>query len=166
MGGGKGWPTNACVFIYHREQGLFITGSQSGAIYAYGDGFQYMKTPIDYHTPEAVIFLLSISDTQILVVYEDNSMIILDLPSLTPIPGAFLPSTWLLSNVMITCIRRDETNHSSKEKLFVYVGTSDGTLYVLDCTVSGQIRECDYIINLQDVHISEQGISDIQGEIK
>ena len=159
IGGGKGWPTNASVFLYHREQGLIIVGSESGAIYAYGDGFQYMKAPSDFNDPEAVLFLLSMNDDQVLVVFEDNSMIMLNLPDLTT-TGAILPSTWLLQGA-ISCVRKDDMN---KDKMFVYVGTTDGSLFVLDCSTPGQIRECDYIITLEDVNLSEMSISDIQGK--
>ena len=82
-GGGKGWPTNASVVLYHREHAIIVAGSDSGAVYAYGDGFQYMKAPEDLQDPKAVIFLLSMSEDQVLAVYEDNSMTMLNLPDLT-----------------------------------------------------------------------------------
>ena len=105
VGGGKGWPTNASVFLYHREQGLIVVGSESGAIYAYGDGFQYMKAPNDFHDPTVVIFLLSLNDDQVLAVFEDKSMVVLNLPDLTA-TEAMLPSTWLLQG-SISCVRKD-----------------------------------------------------------
>ena len=54
-GGGKGWPTNASVVLYHRES-HYNSWIDSGAVYAYGDGFQYMKAPEDLQDPKAVIF--------------------------------------------------------------------------------------------------------------
>ena len=158
-GGGKGWPTNASVVLYHREQAIIIAGSDSGAVYAYGDGFQYMKAPEDLQDPKAVIFLLSMSEDQVLAVYEDNSMTMLNLPHLTS-TGAALPSNWLLQGA-ISCVRRDDYN---KDKMYVYVGTTNGSLFVLDCTLPAQIRECDYTVTLEDVNLVEMSISDIQGK--
>ena len=158
-GGGKGWPTNASVVLYHREQAIIVAGSDSGAVYAYGDGFQYMKAPEDLQDPKAVIFLLSMSEDQVLAVYEDNSMTMLNLPHLTS-TGAALPSNWLLQGA-ISCVRRDDYN---KNKMYVYVGTTDGSLFVLDCSLPAQIRECDYVVTLEDVNLVEMSISDIQGK--
>ena len=105
-GGGKGWPTNTSVVIYHRDKGMILAGTDSGSICAYGDGVQYMKAPTDYEDPQAVSMLVPMSNDMVLAVYDDNSMELLTLPELTR-TGASLPSTWLLRGA-ISCVRTDE----------------------------------------------------------
>ena len=48
--------------------------------------------------------------------------------------------------------------------MYVNEGTTNGTLFVLDCTLPAQKRESDYTVTLEEVNLVEMSISDIQGK--
>ena len=49
VGGGKGWPVDVTTVLYHNLQGLICVGTSGGAIYVYGDGFQFMRPWYHYN---------------------------------------------------------------------------------------------------------------------
>ncbi len=137
-------------------QGLICIGTDEGAIYVYGDGFQFMR-PWLAEEPIEVVSIVALYPNKILVVFGDNSIVIMELPSLEVID--LLPPSWLPSKLGdITAIHADLPS----EKNFVYIGTSEGSLQVLDVMESA-IRVCDFTLNRNELGISGSfAISDIQ----
>jgi hypothetical protein len=90
------------------------------------------------------------------VAFGDNSMALLELPSMSLL--SLMDGTWLGSeDGDVTSVYSDDTGGKS----FVYIGTSNGKVFVLD--VRGSIRECDYVITLGDCGLSgELAVADIQ----
>jgi hypothetical protein len=106
-----------CSYI----QGIICLGTEGGAVYACGDGFQYLR-PWLTSDENQVTAIVSPSVNTILCVFADNSLVVLDLPTLNVLdllPG----SQWLPTNKAageITFVHVDEP----AEKNFVFVGTS------------------------------------------
>lgn len=155
-GGGKGWPTDVNTVFYHRQQGLICVGTESGAIYVYGDGFQFMRP----HTKEEGIiakYFAALDPDLLLVAYTDNSVDVLELPSMSLVGD--LPGSWIGSrNGDITAVFVDEPG----EKNYVYVGSSEGVLQVLDATDS-TLRVSDFTLTWKTMGLSAaMAISDIK----
>ena len=118
-------------------------GTKGGAIYLYGDGFQFIR-PWLIADPNEVVSIVALYPNKILVTYLNDSMVAMVLPTLDVID--LLQQSWLpTSDGEITVQYSDLPG----EKGFVYVGTSEGVLLVLDVTVSA-IRICDYRITPAD----------------
>eukprot|EP01031_Cornospumella_fuschlensis_P038189 gene38189-46401_t len=92
IGGGKGWPEGVTVLLYHRIQGLICVGTDGGAIYVFGDGFQYVR-PWLTNDPNEVVSLVAIYPNKLLAAFVDNSIVVMELPSLS-IVDLFQPN-WL-----------------------------------------------------------------------
>lgn len=122
----------------------------------YGDGFQFMR-PWLAEEPIEVVSIVALHPNKILVVFGDNSIVVMELPSLEVID--LLPPAWLPSKLGdITSIHAD----LPCEKNFVYIGTSEGSLQVLDVMESA-IRVCDFTLHRNELGISGSfSISDIQ----
>lgn len=122
------------------EQGLVIVGTESGAIFAYGDGFQYMQPAID---TVDITHLVSLNDDSILVGFADNCLAVLMLPSLNL--SHKLPASWL-NDVCgdITTLYVDEKHF----RPYAYVGTSEGYVRVLQ--VLPDFREVEYCVTCAD----------------
>jgi WD40 repeat protein len=123
-------------------------GTEGGAVYACGDGFQYLR-PWLTTDPNQVISISAPSNNSILVAFEDNSLAVLDLPNLNILdllPG----NTWLNSKQCgdITFIHVDEP----ADKPFVFVGTSRGYIFVLE--VKDSIRVCEYMLTPSDLGLA------------
>ncbi len=125
-------------------------------MYVFGDGFQFMK-PWFSDLPNPVVSIVGLHPKQILVTFSDNSMVVLDLPSLFIVD--MLTSSWVgQKSSDVTTVYVDAPG----EKNFVYVGTSDGVVLVLDI-LETQIRICDYKITWSDVGLSCcMAVSDVQ----
>jgi WD40 repeat protein len=126
-------------------------------VYVYGDGFQFVRTWL-IDDPNEVVSIVPLYPNKILVAFADNSIVVLELPTLEVLD--LLPSTWLSSkDGDLTSIYCDLPS----EKNFVYCGTSEGNVFILDVMESA-IRICDYSLNAVDLGISGQkmAITDIQ----
>lgn len=159
VGGGKGWPTDATVVSYHKGQGIICVGTSGGAIYTYGDGFQYCRQWLQSDENE-VTSIISVNNDKILVGFGDNSLAVLALPTLNVVD--LVECTWLNSSRSgdIVTIYTDEPS----ERGFVYIGTSEGLLIVTECAAaSGSVRVCDYSVNWNEAGLkSKMAISCIQ----
>jgi hypothetical protein len=86
-----------------------------------------------------ITHITSLQDEHILIGYDDNSLVVLSLPSLRMCHQ--LPSTWLHPGCGdITTIHIDDTHSRS----FAYIGTSEGYVRVIDTLPT--FRECDFMI--------------------
>lgn len=111
IGGGKGWcgndaslltfiliifylfrPLDACFILYHKVQGLICVGTYSGAVYVYGDGFQYMRPSLSINS-NPVTVITSIFPNRIIVLYKDDTLAVMELPSLDMIH--LMEPSWL-----------------------------------------------------------------------
>jgi WD40 repeat protein len=135
---------------------LICVGTEGGAVYVYGDGFQFVRTWL-IDDPNEVVSIVPLHPNKILVAYADNSLVVLELPTLEVID--LLPTTWLTANDGdLTSIHCDLPN----EKNLVFCGTSAGNLFVLDVMESA-IRICEYNLTTADFGLSGPiAISDIQ----
>jgi WD40 repeat protein len=132
---------------------LICVGTEGGSIYVYGDGFQYMR-PWLTNEPNEVVSIVALHPNRIIVAFGDNSLVVMELPTLEVID--LLPPSWLSSHRCgdITAIHCD----APSEKNFVYVGTSEGYLTVLDVMESA-VRICDFELNLTDFGLQGQSLS-------
>jgi hypothetical protein len=155
-GSGKGWPTDVSSVFYHRQQGLICVGTESGAIYAYGDGFQYMRPHAKDEGVTAKYFA-ALDPDLLLAAYTDNSFDVLELPSLNL--AGDLDKSWIGGrNAKVTAVFVDEPG----EKNYAYVGTSEGILHVLDATDSA-LRVSDFSLTWKTMGVSTMmPISDIK----
>lgn len=134
---------------------MICAGTEGGAIYAYGDGFQYMRPWLSNET-NAVTHIVSLHPNRILVGFSDNNIAVLDLPSLNLLHE--LGSSWIKGSD-ITAIYTDEAG----ERNFVFVGTSDGLITVLDTSDLTSIRVCNYSISWKMMSLPKSmAVSDIQ----
>ncbi len=140
-------------------QGLIVVGTQGGAIYVYGDGFQFVRTWL-IDDPNEVVSIIPLHPNKILVAFADNSLVALELPTLEVL-DLLPPSAWLSpkKDGDITSLYCDLPS----EKNFVFCGTSEGNVYILDIMES-QIRICDYSILATDwgINNTKLAITDIQ----
>ena len=123
-----------------------------GAIYIYGDGFQYVR-PWLTDDPNPVISIIPLYPNKILVAFSDNSLVAMDLPTLEVID--LLPSSWLP-----LCYGDLSALHSDLygEKNFVYLGTTEGLVFVLELTETA-LRICDYQITKVNLGISNKSVT-------
>ncbi len=153
LGGGKGWPPDANVVLYHHATGLIIAGTESGTLYAFGDGFQYMQPAI---VQMDITHIISLYEEKILVCFADNSMAVFLLPTLQL--AHRIESSWL--NPLcgdVTVIHIDET----RSRYYAYVGTSEGYVRVLH--IAAEFREVDFCITSIDSGVTgNMAVSDLQ----
>ena len=139
------------MFLY--TKGLVIAGTESGSLYAFGDGFQYMQPAIE---SVDITHIISLTDDSILVGFADNSLAVLMLPYLKV--SHTLSCDWLPEACGdITAIHYNEKHL----RPYIYVGTSGGYVRVLQ--VLPDFREVEYCITCADVGVSaDMVVSDIQ----
>ena len=103
-----------------------------------------------------VSHIAALDPDMIVVAFSDNSIDVLELPGLNVVGE--LPSSWLDSRSgNITAVYVDEPG----EKNYVYVGTSEGVLQVLDVT-GATVRLVDFSLTPKAMGLSKQmAISDI-----
>lgn len=151
LGGGKGWCKDAHVVLYHPYQGLIVTGTMGGAIFVYGDGFQYMRSLPCSNAEEVneVSHLVTFHDDKIVAVFGNNAMFVLSLPLLNVVSS--LDASWLPAAAGDICsVHIDDTT----VRKFAYVGTTAGKCYMLEL-LEPDIRICDYNISLSDATIKQ-----------
>jgi hypothetical protein len=141
LGGGNGWPSEVTVVLYHQVMGVLVVGTESGTVYAYGDGFQFMKANLACID---ITNIIEFDTDKIIVTFADNSMAVLALPSLTLLTRL---DNWLGKSCGdITSLYSSYILSQS----YIFVGTSEGFVRVLDVTSDEShqhsIRECDYTI--------------------
>ena len=149
IGGGKGWPSDVRVVFYHKAHGLICIGTESGALYIFGDGFQYMRPWLKEST-NPVCSIVALGANKLLIAFADNSLAMMGLPTLNMID--ILEGSWLTSrasDVTITFLHVDEPG----ERLYAYVGTSEGSFFVLDLQ-QPTIRLCDYSVTWAEAGLS------------
>lgn len=156
----KGWPCDALGFCYHNKQCVFVVGTETGTLVCMGNDFQYTRTKVIDDSNEDVIAvrkILPIDDDKVLISNDDNSLVVLSVPSLEIID--IFDSTWLSKSYgNISFVYVDEPSKLN----FVYIGTTRGFLIVLDIT-NGPIRVCDYLISLDEIGVeSHMAIRAIQ----
>lgn len=102
--------------------------------------------------------IVALDPDLILVAYNDNSIDVLELPAMNLVGD--LDKTWLgTKGGDITTIHVDEPN----EKNYVYIGTSEGILHVLDINDSSNIRICDFLLTWKLLGLNNNmSITDIQ----
>lgn len=157
VGGAKGWTTSATALLYHKISGTICVGTEGGAVHVYGDGFQFVR-PWLTDDPNEVVAIIPLYPNKILVVFDDNSVVAMELPSLEVVD--LLSSSWLPRTFGdITAIHCDFIS----EKNFVYLGTSEGVFIVLD-VMESMIRVCEFQLSKADfgLALKEVSISDIQ----
>lgn len=149
LGGGNGWPSEVTVVLYHQGMGVLVVGTESGTVYAYGDGFQFMNADL---ASLDITNIIEFSTDKIIVTFADNSLAVLALPSLTLITRL---DNWLEESC------GDITSVYSSYLLsqnYIFVGTSEGFVRVLDIAIEeGQtqtMRECDYVITSSNAGVS------------
>ncbi len=138
-------------------QGLICVGTEGGAIYVFGDGFQFMR-PWLTNDPNEVTTIISLHHNKILVSFGDNSIVAMELPSLDIID--LLEPAWVDSNRNgdISVIHVDVPG----EKNFAYIGTTEGAVLVLD-VMEASIRICDFKLTCHDLGLAQSmAVSDIQ----
>mmetsp|Transcript_6254 Transcript_6254/g.9444 ORF Transcript_6254/g.9444 Transcript_6254/m.9444 type:complete len:1136 (+) Transcript_6254:136-3543(+) len=153
LGGGKGWPPDANVVLYHHPTGLIVMGTECGALYAYGDGFQYVQPAAEQMD---ITHIVSAYDENILVRFADNSLSVFMIPSLTL--SHHLPASWLNEACGdITTIHIDEYH----PRHYAYLGTTEGYVRVLQ--VLPEFREVEYCITCSDAGVGgHMAVSDLQ----
>ncbi len=128
-------------------------------MYTCGDGFQYMRPWLTSDMNE-VIGIVAPNRDQILVTFGDNSVVLLDVPSLTVVD--LLPGDWVHAQAgNISFSHVDEP----AENGFVYVGTTKGYIFVLDTSTRVSIRVCEYSLTPLDLGIPSSvsmAISELQ----
>lgn len=141
-GGAKGWPLDATVVFYHKTNAMIVVGTAGGAICCYGDGFQYIRHWFQDHENE-VTSIHSIGPDRILVGFGDNSLVVLSLPSLSVVD--LVECTWISKQAGdVVTVHVDNPG----EKGFIYIGTTEGLLLVLESNAStGAVRACEYSVN-------------------
>ncbi len=121
----------------------------------YGDGFQFMR-PWLTNDPNEVTSIVSLHHDKILVSFNDNSIVVMELPSLDVVD--LLSPSWLQRSGDISVIHVDVPG----EKNFAYVGTTDGSVFVLD-VMEASIRICDFKITCVELGLAAGlAVSDIQ----
>jgi hypothetical protein len=95
-----------------------------------------------------------------LIVYKNNSIAVLRTPSLVTLD--LTKTNWMTnsdeSGGEITCVHIDE--YTEGVKSFLYIGTSEGFLHVIEVSPFGMIRICDYSLSTADVELpSSMGIT-------
>lgn len=103
--------------------------------------------------PNEVVSLVAVYPNKLLAAFVDNSIVVMELPSLN-IVDLFQPN-WLGPRLGdITALHSDIVS----EKSFVFVGTSEGGVVVLD-VMEASARICDYSLSASDLGVSGQGYS-------
>lgn len=155
--GVAGVPDDVSILYYHRAMGMLVAGTESGVVYGYGKACQMMQTAPTPGEPNDVCTISSLSNECILVSYEDNTLVVLKLPLLQHV--CELSASWL-QGASITCIHVDEPG----ERGYVYVGTSDGSLSILQFVgASSELRVCEYTANFTDAGLSQRmSLVDVQ----
>lgn len=129
-------------------QGLIITGTEGGAIFVYGDGFQYMRTlPTSNNKVDIneVSHLVTFHDDKVIAVFGNNMIYVLSLPFLNVVSS--LEAGWLPASMGdVSALHVDDTTLRN----FAYVGTTNGDLRVLEL-LCPDIRICDYMVTLSDI---------------
>lgn len=108
--------------------------------------------------PNEVLSIVAIYPNKILVAFADNSIAVMELPTLNIID--LLPPNWMGNRVgEITALHCDLPS----EKPFVFVGTSEGNVFVLDVMESA-VRICDFSLGLVDFNLSGEtlAVADLQ----
>lgn len=125
-------------------------------MYSCGDGFQFFRPWLTSDANE-VVSITAASRDSILVTFGDNSMAILELPSLTVVD--LLEGNWLDSSSAgnVTFVHVDEPG----EKSFAYVGTTLGNVFILE--VRDSFRICDLVLTPADFGIAQpMAVAEIQ----
>ena len=119
-------------------------------MYVFGDGFQFVRPRLT-EDPNPVVCLAGLYPNKLLVTYDDNSMVCMEIPSLDIVD--MLTPSWVgcSKNGDITTVDVDWPS----QKNFVYVGSSQGVVQVLD-VLEASVRICDYTISCADVGLSEK----------
>lgn len=122
----------------------------------YGDGFQFMR-PWLTSDPNEVTAITALHDNRIIVCYSDNSLVVMELPTLDIID--LYSGSWLdRKSGDISVVQVDGPG----EKNFTYIGTSEGVVLVLDVTESS-IRHVDFKLTWSDLGVGQSMmVSDIQ----
>lgn len=140
-------------------QGLVVAGTVGGVVFVYGDGIQYMRPLCAVGTDGAIFevsHIIGLTEDRVAVTLGNNSIHVLSLPLLDVV--ASLPANWLSKRYGdISIITFDNTNR----RPFVYVGTTEGFVRVLEA--SSFIRVCEYNLSRSDAGMTGNVIvSDIQ----
>lgn len=104
-------------------------------------------------------FITSAGNDKVLIVFGDNSLVILSLPTLSIID--LVECSWISKQAGdIVTVHVDVPS----EKGFIYIGTTEGLLLVLECIENtGAIRVCDYSVNWSEAGLkSKMAISSLQ----
>mmetsp|Transcript_3693 Transcript_3693/g.3844 ORF Transcript_3693/g.3844 Transcript_3693/m.3844 type:complete len:1029 (-) Transcript_3693:1985-5071(-) len=166
LGGIKGWPSNVSVVEYNSELGLLFAGTDCGSIFAYGKDFQYFR-PCPNASSSAILFIVPIRNEMTLIAYKNNSIAVLRTPSLVTLD--LKKTNWMTnsdeSGGEITCVHIDE--YTEGVNTFLYIGTSEGFLHVIEVSPFGIIRICNYSLSIADVELpSSMGITAVLSDEK
>jgi hypothetical protein len=119
-------------------------------VFAYGDGFQYMRALCALSDDGAIFeasHIVALTDDRIAVVLGNNSIHVLSLPLLDVV--ATLPAGWLSKRYGdISTVSYDATNR----RPYIYIGTSEGFVRVLE--VSSFIRVSEFNLSLSDAGLT------------
>lgn len=123
-------------------------GTEGGAIYTYGDGFQFVR-PWLTDDPNRVVSICASPDDKILVAFGDNSLAVLALPSLNVID--LLEASWISpSDGAISCVHVDEPSGRN----YAYIGTTEGRVFIIED--EGTIRICELSLGPSDLGIPKR----------
>ena len=107
----------------------------------------------------SVKFIASLDPDKILVAFSDNSIDVLELPSMTLVGD--LDAHWMgpaNKSGNITVVYVDEPG----EKNYTYIGTSEGVLMVVD-VLDSAVRVCDFSLTWRALGLSKaMAVSDVQ----
>jgi hypothetical protein len=133
-----GLPINAKTTLYH--QGILCVGTDNGAVYTYGESFQYVSPGLfskDELIPVTHMVLVNVS--HLCVVYANNNIVLFTLPSLDLVDVQDI-SSYLQDEEQISIVYV-----ANKYRQYVYIVTNKNNIYVLD-TGSNAVRVCDYTV--------------------
>lgn len=118
-----------------------------GTLHSYGSNFQYLRQR--FHEDETkCIYMASIYPDKIVCVYEDNTVAVYELPKLHLL--SVLTDKWLPSKYgnISTCYVDEQSLRP-----YIYFGTADGTLHVIEVTSNNDLRVVDFNISTSKLNL-------------
>ena len=137
-----GLPMNAKKMLY--EQGVLCVGTDIGAVYTYGESFQYVSPGLfSKDESVSVAHMVLVCFGHLCVVYANNNIVLFTLPSLDLVDvqdiSGYLQADELISSVYV----------ANKHREYMYIVTNKNNIYVIDMG-NNNIRVCDYTVTTSE----------------
>ncbi len=107
--------------------------------------------------PNKVSSIVQLHHNQILVLFEDNSIVVMELPTLDIVD--LLAPSWLAGAGRNTGDVSVVYVDVPGEKNFVYIGTTEGVVLVIE--VTDTIRICDFKLTCHELGVPNMAVCDI-----